>query len=143
MRPATLCLHVGVDDHVVVLAPVLDLGGRGRHAVRHDGLRVLVARLEPPLQRLAVGRQDEDAHHVAREALLELPCALPVDVEQHVACRPSGPRAPAPCGVRVELAEHLRPFEQLAPALQPLELCLVDEGVVGAVHLAAPRPCAS
>ena len=81
--------------------------------MRHRGFGILVARSEPPFERLAVRRQDEHAHHIARQALLELPRALPVDVEQHVVARLQGLQHRR-SGRGVELPEHFRPFEQLA-----------------------------
>ena len=69
---------------------------------------------------------------------LELARALPVDVEQHVlAGRERGHHRRLRRGV--EVAVHLGPFEQLAGRLHALERGRVDERVVAAVDLAAPR----
>ena len=109
-------VDIGIHHNVVVFIPVLYLSCRTRHAMRHRGLGILIARLEPPLERLAVRRQNEHAHHVSRQAFLELPRALPVDVEQHVVARLQGIEHRRPRrGIKV--AEHFRPFEQLATAL--------------------------
>ena len=66
---------------------------------------------------------------------LELPGALPVDIEQNVAAlserllhgRFWGP---------VAMAEHVRPFDELVRTDHPVELGIIDEVIVGAFDFA-------
>ena len=64
--------------------------------------------------------------------------ALPVDLQQHVV--PFGAqRLHLRAAGAVEVAEHFRVLEKLAPVDHLLELCAVDEAVVLAVRFAGPR----
>src|SRR5260370_751748 len=95
--------------------------------------------LEPGAQCAHRRRQDENADDVAAEPLAHLTGALPVDVEQHVA--PLRQHLFDRLARRaIEVAVNLRPFEQIAAFLHPVEFALVDEAVMNAVDLGrAPR----
>ena len=73
-----------VHQHMVELVPVPHLRPGGDHAAGDLVLRVLVAAAQPAFQLRQARRQQEDADHVGRHGLLQLPVALPFDVEQHV-----------------------------------------------------------
>ncbi len=74
------------------------------------------------------------------EVGLELPRTLPVDVEQYVAAFFQG------CfdrclGRAVAVAEHGRPFDELALGDHPVELGVIDEVIVHVIDFAgAPEP---
>src|SRR5690606_23466553 len=68
--------------------------------------------------------------------LLELSCALPVDVEEHVAAFRNGGLGGL-ARRSVEIAVDLRPLQQLVIVAQQLELSLGAEMVVHALDLTA------
>ena len=107
-------LQILVDDDVLVFAPVADLEPGIGEAPADDVGAVLGAALEPGAELGHRGRQDEDARRCRRGiASRDLARALPVDVEEHVAAR--GERRLDRLARRaVEVAVHLRPFEELA-----------------------------
>ena len=61
---------------------------------------------------------------------------MPVDVEQHVAAF-GHRRFDGLARGRIEIAVHLRPFEQGIGIAQPLELAQGNEAIVHAIDLAA------
>jgi hypothetical protein len=72
---------------------------------------------------------------VAAGLLVQLLCALPVDVEQHVAARAED-LAHRRLWRAVAVAEDVRPFQELAVADHVLEPGEVDEMIVDAFHFA-------
>ena len=112
---------LSVDDDVIVFRPVAHLVVGLGHAPRDHLVGILRARVQPRSSSATRRRQHEDADHVVAALLAQLLGALPVDVEQHVA---AAPRAPPhrPARRAVAVAEHLRPFQQLAARHHVLEL---------------------
>ncbi len=78
-------LEFAVDEHVVVLGPMGDVGRDLGEALCGPPPRSPARDGAAALELLGRGRQDEDADHVVAGDLAQLLRALPVDVEQHVA----------------------------------------------------------
>ncbi len=109
----------------------------GGQALRHDDLAVLPALAHALVQRLARGRQDEDADRIGH-LLAHLACALPVDFQQDVVAGGQLrlhrlPRSALP------VAMHQRVFEEIARFDHALELVGGDEMVVLGMAFARPR----
>ena len=124
---------------MVEFVPVADLVLRAPHAPGDFRRVVAGACAQSGFQRCHVRRQDENADHVVRQCVAQLPVALPVDVEHHVeACRQRGLHRCARRAVGVA-AEHLRPFQQSVRCHQAGERCLGAKMIVHAVGFAGPR----
>ena len=100
---------------------------------------VLPAPVQPLLECLHRGRQDEDAHRQRKERP-HLSGALPVDLEHDVAALA---QAPGDLLARsaVAVAVHMGALEELARRLAARELGIVDEEILAPMLLARPgRP---
>ena len=104
----------------VLLAPALDLLLRVLESRFDRGSGVLRPPLEARAQFPHRGRQDENADDIVAQPFTHLLCALPVDVEQHVA--PFGEHLFHRLQRRaIAVAVHLGRFEQFARRPHPLE----------------------
>src|SRR6185295_9208021 len=130
-------LEQGIDYNEVELARLRDLEARVFHALGDHRAVVLAAALEPRSKLVPARRQDEDQHRVRIE-LLDLQCALPVDLEQDVVAAGD---AVLDAGARraVEMTVDFGPLDELAAIDHRAKRLLVDEVVLAAVPVLAAR----
>src|SRR5262249_7141373 len=126
---------VAIDDDVIVFRPMAHFVTGFGHARSDHRLAVLRPALEPAFQLFRRRRQDEDADKIGRGCPAELLRALPIDIEQHIA---AGLQSLEHRRSRraVAVAEHFRPFEQLAMFYHFIKARWIDEMVVTAVAFA-------
>jgi 16S rRNA (adenine1518-N6/adenine1519-N6)-dimethyltransferase len=133
-------IKIVIDDHIVIIVPVAQLGLGGAQTADDGGIVVFGAPLQAAAHLVDRRRQHEDAHDILGHGGGKLPGALHVDVEQHVlALRQRLHHRIARRAV--EIAMHLGPFEQLAAIAHEGEFRHALEEIMRAVDLTLPaRP---
>src|SRR5690606_38594470 len=118
--------------------PMADFLAGGCETTRNDLGTILGTSMEPLSERGCRGREHEYAHEVGGCRGCKLLRTLPIDVEEHIATGAQGIHHLPPRRT-IKVAVHVRPLEQIASFLEPLESRSVDEMIVLPIDFAGPR----